>query len=1233
MRKCYMLVNKHLGLWMTLACLLAITGQSQALRHIYYTPFIGDWTTPTVENASYFDDKKLIETAEGSNVYQGTIEIPFVSGNNYYFRFATELYDPQEGESSLNYALHNVITPKLIGDKPVLTSSSNNSAYIYTEVEDYKVIPPQTSARSWCLHESGTFTMRVDLNNHTLAIFPSSMKKLVVVNSTEAPKDAELANYDQTDKTAIPLSTGDYELRFYDAVTGRWHIPAEEFVVDNSSDKNQGVTLTESDNPGGSVKINDWKGGYITVLQTSNKMYIRPYQEGTPAPKEDAVYVVSKDAKFIPDATTPANVLGLYSKLAKGDGNEYEGTILGKDINKGVYFITELGQTPAQNKIFVPNNGDKTASPVNGYFYSRGKVTNGDNPSYYSYNYDDNKGSDVDAKVVLGGDPYVKFQIGGGQLKEIYIIGTMTNWTAPTSANEEFYSQYTLKLTDKGGYYGEFNIGNVSSPAFRFMTRLEGWTSTYSIGSNEEDFYERPVTLNGSIYNGRLVKQGLGNWSITDFQGPTLYCYVDLNNEKVTFSESPIEEAGNIVDGDLESYPDIYLKDGETARKFVGWFVTNPGGNPGIYLHNRNLPIGEDEPEYEGSYAISAVGGPVKFNDYGIAEIPYEYKKGINRDGANPFILLDTSGKISISSVAATIDPVAKKIIFDHPWYRQFLYGGITEGKTPNLDNYKDFEATSLHSDGGLLYIPAGKFNIKSTSTIPIQSQPSEEIEVVFTDGLSQDFGQLDQIFGWGRYTAVCPDWEGGNVIVTWNRFIQPSAIKKLVFFYWNGTQTVEREIAASDETNLRYHGTVTLGKDNKYLGLCLYYADDEYLSIGSRTTCRGYAYNEPSTPSTTWEVFDEEYLVIPQDGHFSRKIGGTNHSFKFPTITEDCQITFDLDLIAGTIEGTVDQTALGNSYEFVSEEGNNVDGMTGYPSTYRDNAVSVQFNSVPTGENVEFNIACSNGSVIAPEGDGVLNFDNAGVCTVPYRKVPTASGKPRKAASAQSKWSFTLPEDGTGIVNMLIDENESKLTVFATDLNKGFFLNALDYSNNDPSKYLVIENISSLTKNMLIEKSEGLYEGIVDMPENNNGLQIYQGFNSGKSIASWTMDGMNVFNIEGENCSDSCHAMITDGTYSYYELPNASAGKYAVKYDAKENLLTISNDLSAVGTINNEESGLRIVPINGGIQILSDSDAIVPIYNMQGMLIRTAKVKTGATFVTLPSGLYVVGSKKMMVR
>lgn len=113
--------------------------------------------------------------------------------------------------------------------------------------------------------------------------------------------------------------------------------------------------------------------------------------------------------------------------------------------------------------------------------------------------------------------------------EKIYVIGYQNGWATPSTQNESQFQ--ILENTSEGIFEGDINCPESSDMQFRFMSKLEGWASTYSIGSGEDDFSSVPIDMNeykDKPYKSSCCMQGLGNWQLVNWAGGNLHFKYDL---------------------------------------------------------------------------------------------------------------------------------------------------------------------------------------------------------------------------------------------------------------------------------------------------------------------------------------------------------------------------------------------------------------------------------------------------------------------------------------------------------------------------------------------------------------------------------------------------------------------------------------------------------------------------------------------------------------------------------
>lgn len=119
--------------------------------------------------------------------------------------------------------------------------------------------------------------------------------------------------------------------------------------------------------------------------------------------------------------------------------------------------------------------------------------------------------------------------------KYMYVIGNISGWMEPSSANEAAYADYRIAdRTGSGIYTGQFDVA-AGELSFRFAKELndQGWDNSTQIGSQKDDANVSCSFTNGS-FSGPYVS-GKGNWSFQLENAAKVSLTVDTNTETVTY--------------------------------------------------------------------------------------------------------------------------------------------------------------------------------------------------------------------------------------------------------------------------------------------------------------------------------------------------------------------------------------------------------------------------------------------------------------------------------------------------------------------------------------------------------------------------------------------------------------------------------------------------------------------------------------------------------------------------
>lgn len=188
----------------------------------------------------------------------------------------------------------------------------------------------------------------------------------------------------------------------------------------------------------------------------------------------------------------------------------------------------------------------------------------------------------------------VKFYHAVQGQRSIYLVGSVSGWTAPEESAAAHYASWALTETEIGSdvYIGSFHFP-AGEAEFRFYTELSGWGNDGerpSIGANPDDGNALTVTLTNNVYEGPCV-EGKGSWKVNIPTEGNVNLTVDLSNMTVKF------EVGGDVNYDI--YPCVYIvgnvegwkgPEEGNAEHYAAWKLYDTTGS-GIYTNKPGEPF------------------------------------------------------------------------------------------------------------------------------------------------------------------------------------------------------------------------------------------------------------------------------------------------------------------------------------------------------------------------------------------------------------------------------------------------------------------------------------------------------------------------------------------------------------------------------------------------------------------------------------------------------------------
>ena len=1288
---------------------------------------------PTEDNASYYENYKLLETQPGSKIYEGRF---WITSKNFVFHTAltpTDLY--HEYAEYANYT--DVIIPVNQGWQYEVemnelgTSKVCQAASVYYKFNrnaDYAFTIPG-------FKEPGYYKFRVDRNTNMVYVAPEDAI-VVLVNDESTPTPETAANYVSYSEFNKYIPSGDMRFRLYDFHNSWWigagqgsDVELDELGYNILLQKNE--TLT----PEAFYKVDGWTGGVLSfgdikedrfrfvanilpdVAPTpknfaGGKVYVvgdfcgwdisnalvisseagndklfkftipantqgfrimsdanwdaicfSPYGSPTAsanggivyqvisnsnyphyaftkptatpiaatfdanamtltlgsaaaayvptAADEDCMYLVSADSNFTPWKGAPETVLNSFTKLTKTSDGVYEGTATLNSLN--AYIVSALTAKGTPNTVLCPAAAC-SLEVVEGIAYSSAISSTADKANLWTY--DGWKGGNVKIQVNTTTTPTkVSFTFLDERRKPcLYFVGTAQEWVEPKEDKKDYFENWKLRLTDKGGFYGSFEIPS-GQAMFRFYRELAGWSGE-SIGcqyADEPVDYEFVDGMTTDYYDGK------GYWNFTNWTGGTLYIYVGAT--KVTFSKSPIAAAGTIVGDDYENYKEsMYVYNGgeydELSMKSDGvyyGYVYVEDESADLRFFTKHLPMTENEAAWAGSYALSAStdGFTFAFDEYGVAEATYTQCNEVSTTPANAFHLLKEQGHNTLYYI--TIDTNKRKIYVENGHSKYYLVGGLTDNKVPTYETRQQFKNVMIDALGGFVDVPAGKFDF-SYYRLFDGTAANQDVAITFNEyGVTPNGWWLSDF---SRYHCVNIDWAGGKLFITTGKMAKVDSIDKLyVSITGNDSKPTIAETAPG---SLVFSGTVDYDVSNTRTGLVLKFyvgdtSEDEKngmaVASASMYTAGGYCYQ------------GLEYLHF-DGGRCESPLGSSQTSdFYSNTIVGKGKLKLTVDLNAMKLTAELVEGREEATYQVLFAE----EDLTMMPSQYKSD-VATGYGYYDSG-NMAFNLTSSTGSIIAPAADTQLTFDDYGVWTGPYTEYAASSVNSsdlRLKAAAKGNWYFDNKD--RGYVNFMLNTKDKTLTVHSSANNKTYFVNSsvgADYKVTP-----IIEFVDEFKKEALVETTPGIYQGRYVLPE---GEQVYlrvcpsfYGNIGPRSIYDGT------FEINDENPEATSLANYYSWGDSWKVI--STSRNIVLKLDLNEYTLTIGKDFGGVNAVTTD-SGMTLIAGQGCIKILSQTRQTLPIYSVSGMLVKTVNVGEGVTTVDIPAGLYIANRTKVVVR
>lgn len=925
-------------------------------------------------------------------------------------------------------------------------------------------------------------------------------------------------------------------------------------------------------------------------------------------------YYVEIAGETVPWSGASAAVRNSCANLTKNSDGTYSNYVYGLK-GKAFRIVSKLAPKGGNNNVIAPAAGiEKTLRFATGNAQSSASNLTADNAGWWRIpDYYDSFISLL-VTVTPGANPVVSLTNENDPSitpAQIYLIGSPNGWDINDS------SMPLLKKAD-GNYYGEYEI--TSNDLFRFYRSIGSW-ETGSLGSQDID-----APLDCSIASGQYTGswvEGKGCWTFPDWAGGKMYMCVKASGQ-VHFSDSPIQEGDPTETNGYWVYSNN--KYYQMKEKADGVFSVSVFVDSGFRLFSKSLGLTEDEPQWSGSYALSAPSADFCFSvdEFGIGEATYTHQNDLNTKGGNMFRVPE-----DVTSATIVLDTNVGKVYIETGdiYSHNYLVGKVSDNVLPTFENYEQFKDLHISSSGGIVDIPAGKFDFSILRKGFLDMKLNTEIENIEFDDMVA--AAPDMWYGWDGKRVVCDGWTGGKVFVSTHRCVDLRTIDQIYVSDIVGDTEKFTGLKRIGTDGLLFEGDVDFDENTPSQGFSILVNKSvapTYFSIG----ISGIRKNV----NNQYAVFTPKDFV---DGTMKVNFVCTQYrdQIKIEPLKGKGKIHIKVDLLDGTLQMSLPKANLGEFIESYADGSADLNGIVGTPSNSREDAF-VWSGTVknPSAEGYDLSFISANGNVIRPVADGITNvtFNEDGLWTGNF----TTVGSPDKAtavttAASSAKWHIA-PEAATKGLVALIDNKTGKITIHSSSSMKGYFITP----NYDPR----IDEFEQVSENMLRETAPGVYEGEFVVEEDGETSRYFQRnlYDNNPSFSRdciSTSDGMNTVRlVSADDVVEK--PVFYNGNYLFlydYWRFQAYAGQIHVRYDEPAAKMTFTWKTSGVDNVSADASGLHIIPGTGCAYVTAVAPALVEFYSVSGIKVASQQVEAGTTVVTLPAGLYIANGAKLIVR
>lgn len=1203
---------------------------------------------PTTANLNYFENNVLLETSEGSDIYEGLVTNDW---KYYSFRFSEKVWEPKfDGYIPQVAYFRNLLGVDL--DDVADYNSIYGGDYKLNNIGGVCVAPIHrletkslTSKINYLfsVHDSKKECLiRLDLNAGQIILIEPAYAYAIVLEGEEKPTINSWQNYirggigeteDGESMAISPKYVGPHDslkFRLYNLAEDKFYAPMEnsEYLADGCD-----IKLTNLQEGSGWYEIRNWPGGLLkfdcsnmTLSQIPDQparakieaenLYLRGDHSSWNATRE---YKLNKiDNKYIGALPAGANLFKI-GEFNWGD------CVLGWDHNQGYYsedgsLILQAASGPSSDLFYFssPLKSDVMVS-LDADTYEL--TLTGDLPNALpEMNHIKDIKSD---RASLYGDDFVWLYFDNDD-----------SLPRLNMSEAELKNSSILKLfRNEDGTYSSVCENNLLHKGFRICKTLTDNLEEVEVWSPGESVVTKFGNDNGlGIAQAILSHEKNAGW----------WEYWFLKNHSYKITLDPAREQISILDlNHTGSSEDAFASSNRNVHKigeneYLKWDCR---AGSSFSLYARKSAYAKGHPLYNGTYALVPVSDvALEFDKNGIARQPFFIREE-ESDEPTYFTTPSTGDDESIR----TIINLDEKIVYFIRKKDSFLigdYNDMHELTVHNIDEFKGYKLKDRNF-GVIADIPKGKFGFTSVDgpNEDFYNPANIQTQIISLDSGAENInidGEFDE-------AVANPSWEGGKVIITRSSAMRYDNNLKARVQIGDESQMWIKALNRVEEGV--YSGSIHLDTENIHefpVSLLLNNGNNNInIAVApiDAIECGGKYFS-----GETGEWLGH-YLLEMDDNIKELEIGLVGTKLPFSLCFDGpTDLNFYLDLNASTLRILSSRSSMGELiYNYDPLGINNIQRSLIDGNGHSFASVWFLYNLNNDGL---ISIRNSNGKYIIPCVDVASShnlmeyFDKKGFADFKFDYSDTPVDWKFKNILSNPLLTWT----GYDRIAFDFDINNMRVKVHLNSLDSCWHLTYGNVSTkNDEDLFdanFNVEDMESYYENYeataMRETSQGVFEATMQFDNMDRAaFSIFKGPRYG-FFPDWDWD----IDLSSLNNGDSLSYPLSPVFYPRTGIQEVKIGDgkaFNVKYDTNENMAYFTRDDELIAKINpsqiDSSDSLKVTSLKGGIRVRASKETDFVIFNLQGIELLRCRVLPGESFISLSPGIYIAASKKVVVK